>query len=243
MALSCHHIDAGKTENISHWGPRLCSGTLVMSVPGTGCTEEKRCNVFTHTHTRKERQSRCTFFSPFIFLWIFPYHLSDRLWDTEKPCWKPHHRGLAQTETHTPHICSPSKWNSNADTRSTGWRHYVLLPPPLTVCPWSCSIFPHKYHPGQSIKDISLFLKHRMTLSLPLSHCYVMLRPSLSPISQSILFKSLHSLHATFASPAPFAHLSRQAPRHWAILLVFVELWHHLLPCMLYNIVLDGWEN
>lgn len=35
-----------------------------MSVPGTGCTEEKRCNVFTRTRTRtrKERQSRCTFF-------------------------------------------------------------------------------------------------------------------------------------------------------------------------------------
>lgn len=122
---------------------------------------------------------------------------------------------------------APPKCNSNADTRSTGWRHYVLPPPPaLAVCPWSCSIFPDKYHPGQSIKDISLFLKHRMTLSLPLPHCYVMLRLSLSPISRSILFTSLHSRHATFASLAPLARLSHQAQRHWAILFVFVKLWH-----------------
>lgn len=36
----------------------------------------------------------------------------------------------------------------------------MCCPAALTACPSSCSIFPDKYHPGQSVKDISLFLRH-----------------------------------------------------------------------------------
>ena len=178
-----------------------------MSVLGTGLYRGEKVQHLQPTHTQRETiplyLSSAFFF--FFFLWKFPYHLSDRLWDTEKPCWKPHHWGLAQTETHTLHICPlpPSNWNSNADTRSTGW----CPPQALTVCPWSCSIFPDKYHPGQSIKDISLFLKHRMILSLPLPRCYVMLRLSLPPISQGILFTPLHALHTLLQLSHRWRHL------------------------------------
>lgn len=135
-------------------------------------------------------------------------------------------RPCANRDPHSPHMPPPNVILMLTHGLQAGVTMCCPPPPALAVCPWSCSIFPDKYHPGQSIKDISLFLKHRMTLSLPLPHCYVMLRLSLSPISRSILFTSLHSRHATFASLAPLARLSHQAQRHWAILFVFVKLWH-----------------
>lgn len=196
---------------------------------------EKVQRLHTHTHTHKQRETIPLYL--FFFRRSFFCGYFHTICQTACETQRSHAESLTTEALCKPRptlpTYAPPKCNSNADTRSTGWRHYVLPPPPaLAVCPWSCSIFPDKYHPGQSIKDISLFLKHRMTLSLPLPHCYVMLRLSLSPISRSILFTSLHSRHATFASLAPLARLSHQAQRHWAILFVFVKLWHPSLVAL-----------
>lgn len=210
-----------------------------MSVPGTGCTEEKRCNVFTRTctrtctRTRKERQSRCTFFffGVHFFVDISIPSVRPPVRHREAMLKASPLRPCANRDPHSPHMPPPNVILMLTHGLQAGVTMCCPPPPALAVCPWSCSIFPDKYHPGQSIKDISLFLKHRMTLSLPLPHCYVMLRLSLSPISRSILFTSLHSRHATFASLAPLARLSHQAQRHWAILFFVCEAMTSITCC------------
>lgn len=86
---------------LEHW---LCQCRELDVQRRKGATSS---HAHAHAHAKRDNPVVPFFFSAFIFLWIFPYHLSDRLWDTEKPCWKPHHWGLVQTETHTPHICPP----------------------------------------------------------------------------------------------------------------------------------------
>lgn len=172
ITLSYCHIDADETET-GHQGPFPCGETIVLSAG------ELDAHV--------ERRSYCTFLFP--FLWAFPCHPRTCLWDTEKPCGKPH-KPRPTLPTYVPWL----QFWAFQQTRILQAGIPTWCPPALTVCPSSCSIFPDKYHRGQSIKHISLFLRRWRILWLPLPHCYVM---SFSPpISQSTLFTSLSSLHA-----------------------------------------------
>lgn len=95
---------------------------------------------------------------------VFPYHLLTCLGSKEAMLKVLPLRICTNKDAQCSHT-SPEYYSTQTHHLQAGFT--VYLSPALTVCPSSCSIFPDKYHPRQSIRDVNPFLRHCTILSLP----------------------------------------------------------------------------
>lgn len=121
------------------------------------------------------RQSSCTPLSC-SFWCTFLYHLSNLLVRPKATALKAPPVKMS-TNRGSPHT-SPDYYSRHSSRQHDPQAGITMCCTPtpwgLTVRPSSCSFLPDKYHPGQSIKHISPFLKPWMFLSFQLPYSYVM---------------------------------------------------------------------